>query len=168
MVGLGVIWGWDYLQGEQAVATTPLRQVTASSIAQRMREARGHVMILTLYRPDSEDPYVVADLRRWAVQTRDPKVELISVAVGSRRETQFLFRYGMEAGVQRLPPEWLPAAESETLDSALLALGVRRSNGHSSLPLTTVLDRNGAVAAQWRGSLDYVPVLSAAKAARQR
>ena len=167
MVGLAALWGWDYLQGEQALGTTPLRQATASAISQRVQEARGHLLILALYRPDSDDPYVVADLRRWAVQTRNPHVEFLGVAVGSRRDAQMLFRYGADAGVQRLPPDWLPATESATLDTALVMVGVSPTGGRS-LPLTAVFDRNGTVVGQWRGVLDYVPVLSAAKAASRR
>ena len=168
MVGLAAVWGWDYLQGEQALATTPLRQVTVSSIAQRVQKARGQILILTLYRPSADDdPYVAADLRRWAVQTRNPHVEFLGVAVGSRRDAQLLFRYGTDAGVQRLPPDWLPAVESATLDSALATLGLPRT-ASDSLPLTAVFDRDGGVAGQWRGDLDYVSVLSAAKAASRR
>jgi hypothetical protein len=167
MVGLAAIWGWDSLQGEQSLATTPLRQVSAASIVQRVRQAHGHTLILALYRPDSDDPFTAADLRRWAVQTRTPPVEFVGAAVGTRRAAQVLVRYGMDAGVQRLSPEWLPAEETAALDTLLTPLGIAPSD-HQRLSLAVVFDRTGAVAGQWRGSLEYLPVLMAAKAARQR
>jgi hypothetical protein len=167
MVGLAGIWGWDHLQGEQALATTPLRQVSAASIAQQVRRAHGHALILALYRPDSDDPFTVADLRRWAVQTRGPAVQFVGAAVGTRRAEQVLVRYGMDAGVQRLSPEWLPVEEAAALDRLLVPLGVAASD-HPTLPLAVIFDPNGGVAGQWRGNLDYAPILIAAKAARQR
>jgi hypothetical protein len=44
-------------------------------------------------------------------------------------------------------------------------LGIQGNNERSTLPLTAVFDRHGRVTAQWQGSLDYLPVLAAAKAA---
>jgi hypothetical protein len=167
MVSLAAIWGGGHLQGEQALATTPIQQVSAASIVQRVRQAHGHTLILALYRPDSDDPFTAADLRRWAVQTRTPPVEFVGAAVGTRRAAQVLVRYGMDAGVQRLSPEWLPAEEAAALDTLLAPLGIAPSD-HQRLSLAVVFDRKGAVAGQWRGSLEYLPVLVAAKAARQR
>jgi hypothetical protein len=167
MVGLGVIWGWDRIQVAEALATVPVREVTIASVTQRVREARGHVLILALYRPDSDDPYVVGDVRRWTVQTSSPQVELIALAVGSRREAQLLFRDGEQRGIQRLPPEWLDSRQLETLNSVMTELGVRGSVNRSTLPLTVVFDSNGRVTAQWQGTVDYLPVLMAAKAARR-
>jgi hypothetical protein len=162
MVGLSVICGWDYLLGEQAVRTTPIREVSPSAIADRVRKARGHALILSLYRPSSEDPYTVADVRRWTVQSRGHEVDVVAVAVGSRRDAQLLFRYGEDQGMQRLPPEWLSAAPAGTLDSVLERLGVRGG----ALPITAVFNHTGAVTAQWQGTLDYDTIRSAAKAAR--
>jgi hypothetical protein len=166
-VGLAAIGAWDHLQGEQALATTPLRQVSAASIVQRVRQAHGHVLLLALYRPDSDDPYTSADLRRWAVETRTPPVEFVGAAVGTRRAAQVLVRYGMDAGVQRLSPDWLPVGETAALDSLLQPLGIAPTSTQT-LSLAVVFDRNGVVAGQWRGALDYLPILLAAKAARQR
>jgi len=162
MVGLSVICGWDYLLGEQAVRTTPVREVSASAIADRVRKARGHALILSLYRPGSEDPYTVADVRRWTVQSRGHEVEVVAVAVGSRRDAQLLFRYGEDQGMQRLPPEWLNATAAGTLDSVLGHLGVRSG----ALPITAVFNRTGEVTGQWQGTLDYDTIRSTAKAAR--
>jgi hypothetical protein len=102
VLGVSVICGWDYLLGEQAIGATPVSEVSASSIAERVRKARGHALILSLYRAGSDDPYTVADVRRWTIQSRGP--EVVAVAVGSRRDAQLLFRYGEEHGIQRLPP----------------------------------------------------------------
>jgi hypothetical protein len=162
MVGLSAVCGWDYVLGEQAVRTTPIRETSPSTIADRVRKARGHALILSLYRPGSEDPYTVADLRRWTVQSRGPEVEVVAVAVGSRRDAQLLFRYGAEQGMQRLPPEWLSAAAVGTLDSVLGRLGVRGG----ALPITAVFGPTGEVRGQWQGALDYDTIRSAAKAAR--
>jgi hypothetical protein len=167
MIGLAAIWGWDQLQSERVLATTPVRPVTLASMTQRVREGRGHVVILALYLPDSDDPYAVADLRRWAVQTTSPKVEVLALAVGTRREAQVLVRYGWERGVQRLPPEWLPQQEPGALARALAELGIGDKDS-ASLPVTAVFNSNGKVTAQWQGELDYLAVLTAAKAARQQ
>jgi hypothetical protein len=167
MIGLGAVWGWDHLQSQQTLATIPVREVTAESIAHRVHKARGQVLILSLYRPDSEDPYVVGDLRRWTAQTTHPRVELIALAVGTRREARLLFRDGEDRGVQRLPPDWLSPQQLELLENSMGELGLRHS-GNSNLPITAVFDRNGRVTEQWHGTLDYLPVLAAAKAARQR
>jgi len=160
--GLSVIYGWDYLLGEQAVRSTPVREVSPSTIAERVRKARGHALILSLYQPSSEDPYTVADVRRWTVQSRGPEMEVVAVAVGSRRDAQLLFRYGEDQGMQRLPPEWLSATADGTLDSVLGRLGVRSG----ALPITAVFSHAGVVTAQWQGTLDYDTIRSAAKAAR--
>jgi hypothetical protein len=162
MIGLSVICGWDYLLGEQAVRTTPIREVSPAAIADRVQKARGHALILSLYRPGSDDPYTVADVRRWTVQSRGPDVEVVAVAVGSRHDAQLLFRYGEDQGMQRLPPEWLTATGAGTLDSVLGRLGVRSG----ALPITAVFSHTGVVTAQWQGTLDYDAILSAAKAAR--
>jgi hypothetical protein len=167
MIGLGTVWGWDCLQSQQTLAIIPVREVAAESIAQRVREARGRVLILSLYRPDSEDPYVVGDLGRWADQTASPRVKLIALAVGSRREAQLLFRDGEDRGVQRVPPDWLSPQQLQLFENSMGELGLRHS-GKSDLPMTAVFDRNGRVTEQWDGTLDYLPVLVAAKAARQR
>jgi hypothetical protein len=161
------MWVLDYFQGEQAIAATPVREVTAASVAQRVRDARGRVLIFSLYRPHSDDAYVVVALRRWAVQMTSPSAEVLAFAVGARRDAQLLFRDGEERGVQRLPPEWLDQRQLEAFDSAMAQLGIPNS-GHSTLPLTVVFDRSGRVTEHWRGTLDYVPVLAAAKAARQQ
>jgi hypothetical protein len=165
MIGLGVVWSWDHLQSQQTLATIPVREVTAESIAQRTREARGQVLILSLYRPQSDDPYVVGDLRRWASQTASPGVKVIAHAVGPRRDAQRLFLESEERGIQRLPPEWL-SHRSPALDTVLAELGIQGNAERSALPLTAVIDRDGRVTAHWQGSLDYLPVLTAAKAAR--
>jgi hypothetical protein len=165
MIGLGAIWGWDHLLSQQTLDTIPVQEVTAESIVQRVRNARGQVLILSLYRPDSEDPHVVGDLRRWANQTASPKVRLMGVAVGSRRSAQRLFHDSEERGIQRVPHEWL-GHWHPTLDTAIAVLGIRANGQRSKLPLTIVFDRDGRVTAQWQGSLDYLPVLGAAKAAR--
>jgi hypothetical protein len=165
MVGLAAVWGWDLLQSQQSLARIPVREVTAESIAQQVRQARGQVLILSLYRPDSEDPYAVADLRRWATQASSPQVKVLAIAVGSRNEAQRLFRDGEERGIQRLPPDWLGQWQP-AIDSVLAELGVRGDPERTKLPLTAVFDRNGVVRVHWQGELDYVPVLGAAKAAR--
>jgi hypothetical protein len=167
MIGLGAVWGWDHLQSQQTLATIPVREVTPESIAERVREARGHVLILALYRPDSDDPYVVADLRRWATQTAAPNVKLIALAVGTRKDAQLLFRDSEERGIQRLPHEWL-GHWRPALDTAMGELGIRKNGEPLNLPITAVLDRDGRVTAQWHGTVDYLPVLAAAKAARQQ
>jgi hypothetical protein len=167
MIGLGAVWGWDCLQSQQTLAIIPVREVTAESIAQRLRKARGEVLILSIYRPDSEDPYVVGDLGRWAAQTASPRVKLIALAVGSRREAQLLFRDGEDRGVQRVPPDWLSPQQLQLLENSMGELGLGHS-GKSHFPVTAVFDRNGRVTEQWDGTLDYLPVLVAAKAARQR
>jgi len=167
MLGLGAVWGWDHLQSQQTLATIPVREVTAESIARRVREARGQVLILSLYRPYSEDPYVVGDLGRWVTQTASPRVKIIALAVGSRREAQLLFRDGEDRGVQRVPPDWLSPQQFASFANSMGELGLRHS-GNSDLPVTAVFDRNGRVTEQWHGTLEYLPVLGAAKAARQR
>jgi hypothetical protein len=162
MVGLSFICGWDYVLGEQALRTTPIREVSPFTIAERVRKARGHAMILSLYRPGSDDAYTVADVRRWTIQSRGPEVEVVALAVGSRRDAQLLFRYGEDQGMQRLPPEWLSATAAGTVDSVLGRLGVRGG----ALPITAVFSRTGVATAQWQGTLDYDTIRSAAKAAR--
>jgi hypothetical protein len=167
MVGLSAVWGWGHLQSQQTLAMIPVREVTAESIAERVRNARGQVLILSIYRPDSEDPYVVGDLGRWAAQTASPRVKLIALAAGSRRDAQLLFRDGGDRGVQRVPPDWLSAHQLQSFQSSMGELGLRHS-GKSDLPMTVVFGRDGRVTEQWHGTLDYLPVLVAAKAARQR
>ena len=162
LIGLSVICGWDYVLGEQAVRTTPLREVSPSAIADGVRKARGHALILSLYRPGSEDPYIVADLRRWTVQSHGPQVEILPVAIGSRRSAQQLFRYADDQKIERLPPQWLGSADAGALDSVLTRFGVRSG----ALPITAVFNHTGAVTAQWQGTLDYDTIRSAAKAAR--
>jgi hypothetical protein len=166
LAGIGGIWGLKYHQEEQVLETTPVRELTGASVAQRVRAARGKVLILALYRPNSEDPHEVGDLRRWALQTTTPKVEILAVAAGSKRDAQHLFLYGMELGIERLPPEWLAPEHPGVLDSTMSALGM--DTDHSKLPVVAVFDRSGHVTAQWSGNLDYAPVLAAAKAARQQ
>jgi hypothetical protein len=96
-----------------------------------------------------------------------PRVELLAFAVGTRRDAQLLSRAGEERGIQRLLPEWLDQRQLGAFGNAMAELGIPESN-HSSLPLTVVFDRNGRVADHWRGTLDYLRVLAAAKAVRQR
>jgi hypothetical protein len=163
---VGGIWGWMFHQEEQALATTPVREITTASVAQRVRAGRGQVLILALYRPNSDDPYEVGDLRRWTLQTTTPRVGVLAFAAGSRRDAQRLFLYGMELGVERLPPEWLVPEHTGVLENAMAELGVR--TGHPKLPLVAVFNRSGQVIAQWSGNLDYTAVLAAAKAARQQ
>jgi hypothetical protein len=168
MLGLGSIWGWGLMQAKQALAATPVIESTVASIVQRMQKARGHVVVLAFYRPNSEDPYVLGDLRRWAIQTENPRVELLPVAMGSRRDAQSLFLHGMDRGIQRLPPEWLAPEEAAALDSTLTSLGVRKASTRGLLPLTVVFNPKGGIVAQWQGELEYLSVLHSAKTARTR
>lgn len=164
--GIAALMGSTYFLQEQAVATTPLREFGVASMAQRIRDARGHVLVLVLYDPGSDDAYLVGDLRRWAIQVR-PRVELIALAVGKRRDAQFLFRYGQDQGVQRIAPEWLAPWPTGTFERTMGELGVIGPDDWSPT-LAVVFDPAGKVTAQWEGDADYDNILAAAKAARQR
>jgi hypothetical protein len=165
VVGIAAILGWTYFLQEQALAATPLREFGVASLAQRIREARGHVLVLVLYDPGSDDAYLVGDLRRWAAQAR-PSVKLLALAVGKRRDAQGLFRYAHERGVQRIAPEWLAPWQPGTFEQTMGELGVIGPDRWSP-PLVAVFDPAGKVTAQWEGEADYVEILAAAKAARQ-
>jgi hypothetical protein len=156
--------GWTHHLIDDAVATTPVREFTVASMAQRLREARGHVVILMLYDPESDAAFLVGDVRRWATQV-GPKVEIVALAVGERRDAQFLFRYGEEQGVQRLAPEWLAPWQPGTFERTMGELGVIGADQWSP-PLVVVFDRADKVTAEWEGEADYVAILAAAKAAR--
>jgi hypothetical protein len=165
-VGIAAMLGGTYHIRQSAISKTPIQQFTVASAAQRVRGARGHVLVLVLYRAKSDDPYVVADLRRWTTQVAPPKVELLALAVGKRHDAQYLFRYGHELGLARLAPEWLAPWEAGTLDSTLTDLGIKIGE-QRSIPLVAVIDSKGTVTAQWQGEPDYMPIIAAAKAARQ-
>ena len=143
----------------------PLREFTVESMTQKVRDARGHALVLVLYDPESDDAYLVGDLYRWTTQVK-PRVELFALAVGDRRDAQFLFRYAHEEGVQRIAPEWLASSDPGMLQSAMAGLGVRVGDQWSP-PLAAVIEPNGTVTAQWQGEMNYGDILTAAKAARQ-
>jgi hypothetical protein len=164
VLGTAAILGWTYFLQEQAVASTPLREFGVASMAQRIRDARGHVLVMVLYNPDSDDAYLVGDFRRWAIQVT-PRVELFALAVGKRRDAQHLFRYGQEQGVQRIAPDWLAPSDPAVIDSAMAGLGIRGTHPWAA-PRVTVIDAKGKVTAQVQGELNYEQLLAAAKAAR--
>jgi hypothetical protein len=165
ILGIAATEAWEHHLQQEAVAMTPLHEYTPAEIVQRVHSARGRTVLLVLYSADSEGAYLAGDLRRWARQVR-PRIETIAVAVGKRRDAQFLFRYGQEQGVQRIAPEWLGPSEPGTLERTMAQLGVITSD-RLSPPLVAVFDPDGKATAQWEGNAEYVDVVAAAKGARQ-
>lgn len=166
VIGIVAMVGWAYHLREEAIATTPLRQFTVAQTAQRMRDARGRVVILVLYRPGSHG-FLIGDLRRWATQVSRPRVELLAMAVGRRRNAQAFFRYAGDRGLPPLAPTWLEPWPSGALDSTMAELGVRVGKTWT-IPLVAVIDPEGKVVAQWQGETDYEPIIAAAKRALGR
>ncbi len=164
LVGVMILAGWAYQQREEAIATTPIRQLTVAQAADRVRAARGHPLILVLYDPEPDDALLVADLRRWATPLGPARIELLALAVGKRRDAQAFFRYAGERGLPLLAPLWLEPWRSGTLDSTMGELGVRVGD-RWHVPLVAVVDSRGGIIAQWQGETASAPVIAAAEAA---
>jgi len=164
VVAVVLLVGWGLEQREQVIATTPIRQFTVADAAARVRDARGHLLVLVLYHPEQTEAALVADLRRWVAPMNRSHADLLALAVGSRRDAQAFFRYAGERGNPRLAPLWLEPWPSGTLDSTMGTLGVQVGKQWTS-PLAVVFDSTGRVVAQWQGQLASGPVIVAARAA---
>ena len=164
LVAVVLLVAWGLEQREQVIATTPIRQFTVSDAAARVRDARGHLLVLVLYHPEPAEAALVADLRRWVAPMGRSQAEVLALAVGSRQDAQTFFRYAGERGMPRLAPLWLEPWPSGTLDSTMGTLGVQVGKRWTS-PLAVVIDSTGRIVAQWQGQTASGPVIAAANTA---
>jgi hypothetical protein len=167
IAGVVVLAGYGSEQRDQVIAETPIRQFTVAELADHVRNARGHVLVLVLYNPESDDAFLVAALRRWATPRGRSRAELLALSVGSRRNAQAFFRYAGERNLPILAPFWLEPWRPGTLDSTMAELGVDVGK-RWCIPLVAVIDSRGAVVTQWQGETDASPVIAAAEKALTR
>jgi hypothetical protein len=164
LVAAVLLVGWGIERREQVIKATPIRELTVADAADRVREARGHTLVLVLYHPERSEAALLADLHRWVTPMRRSEADLVTLAVGPRRDAQAFFRDAGNLGMPQLAPLWLEPWPSGTLDSTMSTLGVRVGRQWSS-PLAVVFDSTGRVVAQWQGQYASGPVIAAANTA---
>lgn len=159
------LWVWaGFRRYNREVATTPLREFTVAELAERVRQARGHVLVLVLYEPFENDAALVDGLRRWAAPLGRERIEVLAVMTGGRTKAQEFVRFAPEEGRPRLPPLWLTPWRSGVLDSTMATVGVRVGQRWTA-PLVAVIDPTGHVRGQGQGVRDVGLVIAAARRA---